>query len=102
MYYFENKIFVIISSSDSIHFFQDQINHLSRLMFIDRDSMPVNNYAFAILGDYKNIFGVNCSVFEDDREGEPQTAISCSTYYKRYFFQIKFLFLTLGFRIVVS
>lgn len=51
-----------------------------RLIFIDRDTPQVNNFTYNLFGDKDDIFGYNCTTYEDDREGEPQTAISCSKY----------------------
>ncbi|KAF5305887.1 hypothetical protein FQA39_LY09126 [Lamprigera yunnana] len=45
-------------------------------MFIDKDSPPVNQYSFTVEDDL-NVLEPNCTTYEDDREGEPQTAIFC-------------------------
>lgn len=50
---------------------------ISKLLFIDRDSPSVNNYTYKIIGDTKQLFYYECKTYEDDREGEPQTVITC-------------------------
>ncbi|XP_031350288.1 proto-oncogene tyrosine-protein kinase receptor Ret [Photinus pyralis] len=47
------------------------------LMFMDRDSPPVNAYLISISDDKLHVFDPNCSIFEDDRENETHTAIFC-------------------------
>ncbi|KAK4876399.1 hypothetical protein RN001_012821 [Aquatica leii] len=57
--------------------FEGQVIEHKDLMFIDRDSPPVNEYVITITNDRLKILEPNCTIYEDDREGEPQTAIFC-------------------------
>lgn len=66
------------------------------LIFIDRDSPPVNNYTYKIINDKMQIFNLKCKTHEDGREGEPQTVIVCGKLNEKpceIFIQLKIHFL---------
>lgn len=57
---------------------QDHLVEHTDLIFVDRDSPPVNDYHVTLLHDDLGALREDCRIFEDDRDGEIQTAVHCS------------------------